>query len=326
MVYYVDRRCGRSGAVLSAVSEVAGRAEAPVVASIVGADGELPVTQGESVPNYRFPESCAGVLGRAAERREWLSRPVGEQLHFEHEDRSADAVITSCLERGGVWLGLREGEALLSGYGIASEPAVECESAPEAVAAARAIDGPVALKAKLPPPRTPSDLDAVLLGLEGEAAIESGWRELQRRVELAGQGWGGAVVQRLAPPGADVLVGAVSDPDLGPVMALGLGGRQAGLAASTAFRLLPATDVEADELIDGSEAVVAQLGGFRGRPRLDRDALRELILRFAALLRDQPEAAEVDLNPVRLMARGYVVLEMRLRAERRRPQQRVKTW
>jgi acyl-CoA synthetase (NDP forming) len=292
----------------------------------VGADGELPVTEGKSVPNYRFPESCAGVLGRAAERREWLSRPIGERLHFEREDRSADAVITSCLERGGVWLTLQEGEALLAGYGIAFEAAVECGSAPEAVAAEQAIDGPVALKARLPPPGTPSDLDAVLLGLEGETAIDAGWRELKRRVELAGQQWGGAVVQRLVPPGADVLVGAVSDPDLGPVMALGLGGRQAGLSATTAFRLLPATDVEADELIDGSESVVAQLGGFRGRPRLDRDALRDLILRFAALLRDHPEAAEVDLNPVRLMAQGYLVLEMRLRCERQRPPQRVKTW
>ena len=142
----------------------------------------------------------------------------------------------------------------------------------------------------------------------------------------AGQEWAGAVVQRLTAPGADVLVGAVTDPDLGPVMAVGLGGRQAGLAGTTAYRLLPDTDVAADELIDASEGVVAQLQGFRGGPPLDREALRDLILRFSVLLGDHSEAAEVDLNPVRLMPRGYAVLEMRLRGERHRAPQRVKTW
>jgi hypothetical protein len=54
------------------------------------------------------------------------------------------------------------------------------------------------------------------------------------------------------------------------VIAVGLGGRQAGLAESVAFRLLPATDVEADELIDASGGVATQLDGFRGAAALDR--------------------------------------------------------
>jgi hypothetical protein len=136
----------------------------------------------------------------------------------------------------------------------------------------------------------------------------------------------GAIVQRLVEPGADLLVGAVSDPDLGPVMAVGVGGRQAGLAGGAAFRVLPGTDVEADELIDASESVVARIEGFRGHPRLHRAALRALVLRFSALLRQCPEAVEVDLNPVRVTPERCVVLEMRMRVERRPPPQRVKTW
>ena len=123
-----------------------------------------------------------------------------------------------------------------------------------------------------------------------------------------------------------MLVGAVSDPDLGPVLAVGLGGRQAGLGRGVAFRLLPVTDAEADELIDSSEGVSAELDGFRGSALLDREALRELILRFALLLREVPEVVEADLNPVRCMTNGCVVLDMRLRIEHRRPVERVKTW
>ncbi|MBV9196003.1 MAG: GNAT family N-acetyltransferase [Solirubrobacterales bacterium] len=329
MAYYVDRRDGDPERTLAAVSDAARNSDKPVVASIIGADGRLPAGPADGVPNYRFPEACAGVLGRAVERREWLSRPLGQRPRIDGREAEAREVIARCLEQapsGGCWLEPEAQHTLLAGYGIETEPASVCATLAEAVAAATAANGPVALRANLPVPEAAADIDAVLLGLEGEEAVQGGWRELERRVGLSGRPWRGATVQRLVGPGADLLVGAVSDPDLGPVMAVGLGGRQAGLAGTAAFRLLPGTDVEADELIDASDGAVAQLGGFRGRPKLDREALRELLLRFAALLRDHPEVTEVDLNPVRVLNRGYVVLETRLRAARHRAPERVKTW
>ena len=189
------------------------------------------------------------------------------------------------------------------------------------------IGGPVALKADFAAPAHASDIDAVLLGLEGEPAVRSGWRELERRVQTAGREWTGAIVQRLVAPGADVLVGAFSDPDLGPVIAVGLGGRRAGLGRNgcvppaagnghrsrRADRRLPTASPPS---WTGSAAPLA----------LDREALRELILRFALLLGEVPEVVEADLNPVRCTTNGCVVLDMRLRIERRRPVERVKTW
>ena len=121
-------------------------------------------------------------------------------------------------------------------------------------------------------------------------------------------------------------MGAVADPDLGPVVAVGLGGRHAGLGRRTAFRLLPIADADADELITASQSVAAALDGFRGSEPLDRQALRELILRFALLLRRVLEVVEADLNPIRCMTTGCVVLGTRLRIERRGPIERVKTW
>ena len=169
---------------------------------------------------------------------------------------------------------------------------------------AREIGGPVALKADFAAPARASEIDAVLLGLEGESAVRSGWRELERRVRTAGREWTGAIVQPLVATGVDVLVGAFSDPDLGPVIAVGLGGSRAGLGETVAFRLPPATDVEADELIDACHGVATELDGFRGGAALAREALRELILRFALLLREVPEVVEADLNPVRCTTRG----------------------
>ncbi|HUO73073.1 MAG TPA: GNAT family N-acetyltransferase [Solirubrobacteraceae bacterium] len=327
-VYYVDLFGGDSDAVLSAVARACGQAPKPVVASILGADGGLPPGDSGGVPNFLFPETCAAVLARGVERREWLSRPLGQRAVIEdHDPRWVRTMIGETLaHRDASWLTIEQSQAMLDGYRIARVASALCDDLEHAVAAAAAVDGPIALKAAFPPPAHAADIDAVLLGLEGEAAVRAGWRELERRVELAERRFNGAIVQPLLGPGADVLIGAMSDPDFGPVMALGLGGRQAGLAGTAAFRVLPGTDVEADELIDASESVVAQLEGFRDAAKLDRAALRGLLLRFALLLRDLPEVVEADLNPVRCMAEGCTVLDSRIRVERRLAPVRVKTW
>jgi acyl-CoA synthetase (NDP forming) len=269
------------------------------------------------------------VLARAAERREWLSRPLGEAPHYaDVNGTAARALIASLLDRepAGGWLSLADAKALLATHGIPFVASDRCRDLESAVAAAQGLGAPVALKADLAAPVEASEIDAVLLGLEGESDLRSGWRELERRVQAAGREWIGAIVQRLAAPGADVLVGAFRDPDLGTVIAVGLGGRLAGLGETVAFRLPPVTDIEADELIDSCEGVATQLDGFRGTAALDRAALRELILRFARLLGEVPEVVEADLNSVRCTTNGSVVLDMRLRIERRRPFERVKTW
>ena len=300
------------------------------MACIVTAEGELPIGRGARVPNFRVPESCADVLARASERRDWLSRPVGQPPHYEDLDPAAARELISSRLDGeqseGTWLARVEAEALLATHGVTVVPAHQCEEIDSAVAAAEVIGGPIAVKANRPPPAYAGDIDAVLLGLEGPAAVRAGWQELERRVQQSGWPFTGAVLQPLMPPGADVLVGTVLDPELGRVMAVGLGGRHGGLAGTAAFRLPPNTDIDADELIDASKAVTTQLDGSRGLPHLDRDALRELVLRFALLLRETPEIAEGDLNPVRCMRNGCVVLDTRLRFERARPIERVKTW
>jgi acyl-CoA synthetase (NDP forming)/GNAT superfamily N-acetyltransferase len=330
MVYYVDVHDGDPEAVLDAISAASDGQPKPVVASVLRSDGQLPPRNGVGVPNYLFPESCAAVLARASERREWLSRPLGEPPHYPDLDRAAARAASAAFldrEPAGGWLPLAEAETLLATHGIPVAASHHCRDLEHAIAVAAEIGAAVALKADVAGPAHASDIDAVMLGLDNESAVRSGWRELDRRVHAAGREWIGAIVQRLVPPGGtDVLVGAISDPDLGPVLAVGFGGRRAGLTRGTAFRLLPVTDAEADELIDSAKGVATELDGFRGSAMLDREALRELMLRFALLLRELPEVVEADLNPVRCMPNGCVVLDMRLRIEQRRPIERVKTW
>ncbi len=316
-------------AVLAATSAAATGQPKPVVASIVSSDGQLPARTGLGVPNFLFPDSCAAVLARAAERRDWLSRPLGERPCYpDLQPSAARARISTLLERGlaGGWLSFGEAQALLATHGIPVAASHRCHKLERAIEVTAEFSGPVVLKADFAAPARASDIDAVLLGLEGESAVRSAWRELQQRARAAGREWTGAIIQPLLPSGADVLVGAVADPDLGPVLAVGLGGHQASLGETAAFGLLPATDAEADELIDSCPGVATQLDGLRGSAMLDRKALRELMLRLALLLQEAPEIVEADLNPVRWTTSGCIVLDMRLRIDHRPPDERVKTW
>jgi acyl-CoA synthetase (NDP forming) len=110
------------------------------------------------------------------------------------------------------------------------------------------------------------------------------------------------------------------------VAGVGAGGRLAGLAGDVAFRLAPVTDVDADELVEAAPVVSRWLSGARGGPELDREALGEVVLRLTRLFEDVPELIEGDLNPVRVHAGGLVVLDARLRAERRTAPERIRTW
>src|SRR5919199_4258606 len=316
------------GAGLASLEEATAGAAKPVLACVVGADGALPERERARIPNLRFPESAVRALALAADRREWLSRRTGQRPPPEAVDAGAAPALAARApaDHGAGWPDHDALVALLATHGLAPLAAERCDSPDAAVAAAARAGRPVALKADFPPPAYSGDVDAVLLGLEGEAAVRAGWDELARRVAGAGRRWGGVLVQPLAGPGADVLVGGVAGVDLGPVIGVGMGGRQAGLAGDVAFRLPPLSDLDVDELLSASPGVQAWLAGLRGGPALDRRALRDLVLRLSLLLEQVPEIAELDLNPVRVQAQGCAVLDARVRLAPRPEPRRPKTW
>jgi acyl-CoA synthetase (NDP forming) len=122
----------------------------------------------------------------------------------------------------------------------------------------------------------------------------------------------------MADAGVEMIVGVVQDPLFGPVVACGAGGTAVELLRDVSVRLTPLTASEADEMIRGL-ATFPLLDGYRGRPKTDVGALRELVLRLGALAEDLAEVAEVDLNPVIVGADGVGVVDARIRLEARDP-------
>ena len=225
------------------------------------------------------------ALALAADRRDWLSRPLGQLPVVGDLDLDGARALVARLGDG--WVESIDAEAMLAAVGIDVLHAEPCDDPDAAVRAAAAAGGPVALKA---------GRDETLRGLEGEVAVRAGWHVVRR------SGASRILVQRLAEPGADAVLGVATDPDLGPVV--GVGARGGPLA----YRLAPMTDVDADELT------------------ADAPALRSAVVRLAALGAAVPELAEVDLQPVRVTGEASIVLDARIRLGPAADRSRVKTW
>jgi acyl-CoA synthetase (NDP forming) len=102
---------------LEAFDHTAEEASKPIVACVVGASGELPRRAEWRVPNFRFPEAAVRALALAADRRDWLSRPLGQAPIVEGLDLEAARAVAARAGEG--TLADADARALLDAVGIA---------------------------------------------------------------------------------------------------------------------------------------------------------------------------------------------------------------
>jgi acetyl coenzyme A synthetase (ADP forming)-like protein len=293
------------------VAGAAGTAKT-VLANFISSRGAPPGLA--PIPSYLFPEAAVTALARATGYGAWRRRPQGviPVLPGTHGDVARD-VIDGALRRGDGWLTPDESQRLVGAMGIAAASARLVTTDDDAVAAAREIGYPVVLKAAGPEILHKSDVGGVVLGLADDAAVRSAFGGLASRL---GRTMTGAVVQQMVPGGVEFLVGGVVDPTFGPLVACGSGGVLVDLLADTAFRLHPLTDLAAAEMVDGLKSV-RLLRGYRGQPPADEHAVVDTLLRMSALMAIAPEIQELDINPLKVLERGVIALDVRVRVSRR---------
>src|SRR3954468_21014846 len=125
---------GRSGLErpegLEALEAATAGADKPILACIVGPDGTLPDRERWTVPNYRFPEAAVRALALAADRRDWLSRPLGQRPAYEDVDAErAHAIAAAALAEGGTgWLERAPAAELLASHGVPLLDAAHCDT------------------------------------------------------------------------------------------------------------------------------------------------------------------------------------------------------
>jgi hypothetical protein len=234
-----------------------------------GADKPVVIT------TYREVEEAVRALGHAVRRAAWLREPPGmlpEPVRAGHVSTLDEA---------------------LAAFGIVVQPSEQVRRTREALAAAKDLGLPVALKAV--EHRHRIDLGAVRLNLATADQVRRSYADLRDRFGPE------VVVQGMAQPGVACVIECRDDPAFGPVVGFGLGGPVNELVGDKAWRVAPLTDRDAAAMLRSPKAAPLLDG-------VDVASLQELLVRIGQLADEVPGLRRLVLNPVLAHDSGYTVL------------------
>ncbi len=206
-----------------------------------------------------------------------------------------------------------EGKRVCDAYGIATPKEGVATSAAETAKHAASMGFPVVLKIVSPEILHKTEAGGVIVGVKSAADAEAGFATIMANAKKynAKATLLGVQVQQMLAGGQEVIIGAVTDPAFGKLVAFGLGGILVEVLKDITFRLAPASRDDALSMLDGIAAAEI-LKGVRGADPVDRTALATMIENVSQLISDFPEIAEMDLNPVFATKGGAIAADVRI--------------
>jgi len=300
------------------VGRVARETDKPVLGCFMGESriaAGIAILQQYGIPNYPFPERAAAALAAMVRYRQERERPSYAPTHFEADTAAVRKVLDEVRAQGRVSIGDAEARAILEAYGFPLPPSRLTATPEEAIAAAEEMGYPIVLKVASPDILHKTDVGGVRLNLRSPADVRDAFDLIVYRASryVPGARIWGCLVQKMVPPGREVLIGMSRDPQFGPLVAFGLGGIYVEALKDVVFRVAPFGPEEAAEMIREIRSYPL-LEGVRGEPPADHAALVDALCRVSQLVTDFPEIVELDINPLVVYeeGRGAVALDMRL--------------
>ncbi len=281
----------------------------PILASWMGGEtvaaGELLLNQA-SIPTYPYPDTAARVFSYMWQYSYNLlgiyETPVlPADLGVGMPDRSlVERLIKAAQQQQRTLLTELESKQILAAYGI---PIVETRMATDAEAAvqcAEAIGYPVVLKLFSQTITHKADVGGVQLNLPDAAAVRRAYAEIERAVQTkaGAHHFLGVTVQPMVHQGDyELILGSSTDPQFGPVLVFGSGGKLVEVFQDRAIALPPLNTTLARRLMEQTR-IYRALQGVRGQAPVDLNTLEQLMVRFSQLVVEQPWIKEIDINPL----------------------------
>ncbi len=277
---------------------------------------------GRFVPTYPFPEEAISALSKAMEYADMRQKPMGEipRLSGVKTNEARDIISEAMMQRKErpLWMNPQEIGDILACYGMRFVETRVAGTPTQAAAAAKKIGFPVAVKLDSSTITHKSNVGGVILGLDSADEVKQAFQDIRGRVKKDGRldEMQGVVVQKMIGEGIEAIAGVTQDASFGPLIMFGSGGVYAELMKDVVLRLHPITDLDAKEMIE-SIKMASLFKGFRGAPPADVAAVHDLLLRLSAMIEDIPNIAELDFNPVKVMAQGegYYIVDARIMLE-----------
>lgn len=187
------------------------------------------------------------------------------------------------------------------------------EGKEQAISIAKRLGYPVVLKVVSPQVIHKSDVGGVRVNIGTEEELVEAYdrilstvKEHEPEAEIRG-----VLIAEMAGEGVETIVGLKRDEVFGPVVMFGMGGIFVEVYKDVTFRVCPVGDREVEEMFNEIKGRKL-LDGFRGTPKANMDALKEVILAVCSLGTENPEIVSVDLNPVLAGGKKALVLDTRI--------------
>jgi acetyl-CoA synthetase (ADP-forming) len=206
-----------------------------------------------------------------------------------------------------------EAKSICLEYGIPTPSFKIATSATSASAFAGELGYPVVLKIVSPDIVHKTEVGGVIVGLSSSYAVESAYQRILGNVQLRRKDARilGVLVQKMAPEATEVIVGSVNDPQFGHTILFGLGGVFVEILKDVSFRIAPLEEHDAREMIREIKGY-SVLGGYRGFPPADQEAIVNILLSASRLVTENPQIGQMDLNPTIVYERGALVADARI--------------
>ncbi len=200
---------------------------------------------------------------------------------------------------------------ILTEYGVKVPKYALVKSANEAEKKAREVGFPLVAKIVSPQILHKTDVNGVKVGLNSEAAVKETFNDMHGRLSKQ-YNVKGVLLEKMAAPGAELIVGLQNDPQFGPIIMVGIGGIYTEVFKDVTFRVLPITKEDAVSMMEDLKGKQI-LKGFRGAPPVSMDALANALVSIGNLGTDMaPYYESIDFNPVIFYEKDYVVVDAKI--------------
>ncbi|MBN1848883.1 MAG: acetate--CoA ligase family protein [Deltaproteobacteria bacterium] len=213
--------------------------------------------------------------------------------------------ILSSAEKTG-WVLEPEAKRLLKIAGLPVPNFLWAKTLEQASAFAERIGYPVTAKIVSPKAIHKSDINGVVVGTKDYASLKETHKRFQNLEEFSG-----ILIEEIVS-GLEMIIGAKTDYQFGPVILLGIGGTGVEIYQDTVLRMAPLMEKDVVSMIRGLKAHQL-IEGYRGHPPVDIKALTRLLLDFSGLVMEISDNIEsIDLNPVMCSSDNCIVADARI--------------
>lgn len=223
-------------------------------------------------------------------------------------------LIASARDTGRVALDEVSGKRILAEHGLAVPNGVVVANESGLESALADVSPPYAVKVVSGDIIHKSDSGGVAIGLPNAAAAADAIGAMRERLSPDGARIDGYLVEEMAMPGHELVLGAVRDPQFGPLVMIGLGGVFVEIFEDVAFRIFPLTRPDAVDMLDDLKAAPV-LAGARGGAPVNRDLLVDALLKFGGenglLAKHGNDFSEIDINPLIVSNNAAVAVDAR---------------